>query len=114
MEIELRDPIKITQKPARPLNPERQRIAEDIVDDMLSQGIVEEYNGPWSSPICLVTVPGKKPRLTGDYSGPDGLNNNTISVEANLPRISDVSRYLTQAKYIACLVTKSLLANEFG
>ncbi|KAL0207931.1 hypothetical protein P9112_010518 [Eukaryota sp. TZLM1-RC] len=102
--IPFRDENAIVHKPARRLNPSKMEIANKIFDELIEMGYAVEYNYKFSSPIVLVIYPdGKKPRLTGDFSGKDGVNAHTISVEPNLPRISDILEFLSRADYIATL-----------
>ncbi|KAL0236278.1 hypothetical protein GEMRC1_002860 [Eukaryota sp. GEM-RC1] len=93
-------------KKGRPLNPHKLEIANSIFDDLIKDGFAEEApaNCPFSSPIVLVIYPdGKKPRLTGDYSGSPGINSLTKPMDAHLPRISDISLFLSKANFIATL-----------
>ncbi|KAL0216385.1 hypothetical protein P9112_008569 [Eukaryota sp. TZLM1-RC] len=77
-------------------------IANKIFDELIEMGYAVESNCKFSSPIVLVIYPdGKKPRLTRDFSGKDGVNAHTISVEPNLSRISDILEFLSRANYIA-------------
>ncbi|KAL0225774.1 hypothetical protein P9112_013098 [Eukaryota sp. TZLM1-RC] len=86
--------VRVRRLP-RTLNPARLEVVNQIFDAL---------NHEFSSPVCLVVYPDhRKPRLTGDYSGKDGVNANTIPVEPNLPRISDVLIFLSQANYIGTL-----------
>ncbi|KAL0211214.1 hypothetical protein P9112_009512 [Eukaryota sp. TZLM1-RC] len=102
--IPFRDENAIVHKPARRLNPSKMEIANKIFDELIEMGYAVESNYKFSSPIVLVIYPdGKKPRLTGDFSGKDGVNAHTISVEPNLPRISDILEFLSRANYIATL-----------
>ncbi|KAL0239478.1 hypothetical protein GEMRC1_009586 [Eukaryota sp. GEM-RC1] len=92
--------------PARNLNPHKLQIANDIFDELIADNFAFESpkGNPFSSPICLVTYPDdRKPRLTGDFSGVNGINALTIPLEANLPRISDISAFLSNATFIATL-----------
>ncbi|KAL0208714.1 hypothetical protein P9112_011301 [Eukaryota sp. TZLM1-RC] len=102
--IPFRDENAIVHKPARRLNPSKMEIANKIFDELNEMGYAVESNYKFSSPIVLVIYPdGKKPRLTGDFSGKDRVNAHTISVEPNLPRISDILEFLSRADYIATL-----------
>ncbi|KAL0207783.1 hypothetical protein P9112_012411 [Eukaryota sp. TZLM1-RC] len=102
--IPFRDENAIVHKPARTLNPSKMEIANKIFDELIEVGYVVESNYKFSSPIVLVIYPdGKEPRLTGDFSGKDGVNAHTISVEPNLPKISDILEFLSRANYIAAL-----------
>ncbi|KAL0210389.1 hypothetical protein RCL1_004825 [Eukaryota sp. TZLM3-RCL] len=67
------------------------------------RGLQKSYSN-FPSPVVLVTYPDhRKPRLTGDFSGSNGVNANTILVAPNLRRISDVLGLLSSVDYIATL-----------
>ncbi|KAL0227581.1 hypothetical protein RCL1_003725 [Eukaryota sp. TZLM3-RCL] len=105
MEINFHNPSAIVNIPARRLNPEKLKIAEGIFKDLVTAGFAYfTEDSKFSSPVVLVTYPDhRKPRLTGDFSGSNGVNANTIPVDPNLPRISDVLEFLSSANYIATL-----------
>ncbi|KAL0218211.1 hypothetical protein RCL1_009059 [Eukaryota sp. TZLM3-RCL] len=105
MEIPFHDPTAIVKLPPRRLNPEKQKVAEGIFNDLVSAGFAYfTEDSKFSSPVVLVTYPDhRKPRLTGDFSGSNGVNSHTIPVDPNLPRISDVFEFLSSANYIATL-----------
>ncbi|KAL0205331.1 hypothetical protein P9112_000638 [Eukaryota sp. TZLM1-RC] len=103
MTIEFYDESEIVSKNARYLPPDKLRIANEQIDLLIEHRFAVPYDGPFSSPICLVQAPRKPPRLTGDYSGSDGINAKTVPIPADLPRISDVCRFLSNATYIAAL-----------
>ncbi|KAL0211958.1 hypothetical protein RCL1_005584 [Eukaryota sp. TZLM3-RCL] len=95
MEIPFHDPSAIVKFPPRRLNPEKQKSCRRDFQRSYSK---------FSSPVVLVTYPDhRKPRLTGDFSGSNGVNSHTIPVDPNLPRISDVLEFLSSANYIATL-----------
>ncbi|KAL0215548.1 hypothetical protein P9112_007732 [Eukaryota sp. TZLM1-RC] len=101
--IPFRDENAIVHKPARRLNTSKVEIANKIFDELIEMGYSVGSNYKFSSPIVLVIYPDdKKPRLTGDFSGKDGVNAHTIS-EPNLPRISDILQFLSSANYIVTL-----------
>ncbi|KAL0239651.1 hypothetical protein GEMRC1_009759 [Eukaryota sp. GEM-RC1] len=80
------------------------RIAEEIFNELIRQGWAVPSTGKFSSPIVLVVYNDhRKPRLTGDFSGPDGINANTRPVKPNLPRICDVLEFLSKANFIGTL-----------
>ncbi|KAL0222670.1 hypothetical protein P9112_002060 [Eukaryota sp. TZLM1-RC] len=80
--IPFRDENAIVHKPARRLNLSKLEIANKIFDELIEMGYAVESNYRFSSPIVLVIYPDdRKPRLTGDFSGKDGVNSYTISVE---------------------------------
>ncbi|KAL0226212.1 hypothetical protein P9112_013536 [Eukaryota sp. TZLM1-RC] len=103
MRIPFHDESKIVSKKFRYLPPDKLKVANEEFDTLINNGFAVPYDGPWSSPICLVQRPDKPPRLTGDYSGADGVNNLSVSVPADLPRITDVCQFLSDSHYIATL-----------
>ncbi|KAL0226511.1 hypothetical protein P9112_013835 [Eukaryota sp. TZLM1-RC] len=104
MEINFYNEDVRVRRPPRTLNPARLEVAKQIFDELVDSGFAVPSNHEFSCPVCLVVYPDhRKPRLTGDYSGKDGVNANTIPVEPNLPRISDVLVFLSQANYIGTL-----------
>ncbi|KAL0220129.1 hypothetical protein P9112_005782 [Eukaryota sp. TZLM1-RC] len=68
------DESKTVSKKFRYLPPDKLKVAHQEMDVLINNGFAVLYEGPWSSPICLVQRPGKPPRLTGDYSGAGGVN----------------------------------------
>ncbi|KAL0216188.1 hypothetical protein P9112_008372 [Eukaryota sp. TZLM1-RC] len=80
MEINFYNEDVRVRRPPRTLNPARLEVANQIFEELVDSGFAVPSNHEFSSPPCL----------TGDYSGKDGVNANTIPVEPNLPRISDV------------------------
>ncbi|KAL0220465.1 hypothetical protein RCL1_000319 [Eukaryota sp. TZLM3-RCL] len=93
----------ILRKP-RPLNPNKLQLANEVFDELIEKGIARNVADPQHiSPIVLIEYPNKKPRITGDYSGVNGVNENTITVPANLPLLSDIDAVLGDAKFIGTL-----------
>ncbi|KAL0208028.1 hypothetical protein P9112_010615 [Eukaryota sp. TZLM1-RC] len=103
MRIPFHDETKIVSKKFRDLPPDKLKVANEEMDVLVNNGFAVPYDRPWSSFICLVQRPGKPPRLTGDYSGTGGINDLTVPVPADLPKISDVCEFLSESKYIATL-----------
>jgi hypothetical protein len=75
------------------------------VKKSLQEGIIEESNSPWNSPILV--VPKKRDasgqqyfRLVVDYRK---LNEKTIGNAYPLPDITEILDQLGQAKYFSCL-----------
>ena len=75
------------------------------VQKLLQEGIIEESNSPWNSPILV--VPKKtgasgqqKFRLVVDYRK---LNAKTVGNAYPLPDITEILDQLGQAKYFSCL-----------
>jgi hypothetical protein len=75
------------------------------VQKLLQEGIIEESNSPWNSPILIIT---KKPDASGqqkfrivvDYRK---LNEKTVGNAYLLPDIMEILHQLGQAKYFSCL-----------
>ncbi|KAL0205621.1 hypothetical protein P9112_000928 [Eukaryota sp. TZLM1-RC] len=103
MRIPFHDESKIVSKKFRYLPTDKLKVANEEFDTLINNGFAVPYDGPWSSPICLVQRPDKPPRLTDDYSGADGVNELSASVPADLPRIFDVCQFLSGCHYIATL-----------
>jgi hypothetical protein len=86
--------------------PETQKLEVDKqVKQLLQDGIIEESNSPWSSPILV--IPKKmdasgqqKFRLVVDYRK---LNEKTVGNAYPLPDIMEILDQLGQAKYFSCL-----------
>jgi hypothetical protein len=104
---------KITVEPGtEPVNTRPYRLPEmqemevgEQVKKLLREGIIEESNSPWNSPILL--VPKKldasgqqKFRLVVDYRK---LNERTVGNAYPLPDITEILDQLGQAKYFSCL-----------
>ncbi|KAL0218845.1 hypothetical protein P9112_004498 [Eukaryota sp. TZLM1-RC] len=101
MDIDFYNEDTVVYRPPCRLNPERLNIANQIFGELIESGFATESNGRFSSPVVFVVYPDhRKPRLTGDFNGPNGVNANTISIAPNLPKISDVLEFLSQANYI--------------
>ena len=64
--IDTGDAAPIKQPPRR-LPWSRQAIADQEVDKMLKQGIIEESDSPWASPVVLVTKKDLSVRFCIDY-----------------------------------------------
>ena len=54
-------------QPARRLAWSARATARDLVDDMMSKGVVEDSSSPWSAPIVLVTKKDGSTRFCVDY-----------------------------------------------
>ena len=86
--------------------PETQKLEVDKqVKKLLQEGIIEESNSPWNSPILVVPkkrdASGKKMfRLVVEYRK---LKEKTIGNAYPLPDITEILDQLEQAKYFSCL-----------
>ena len=73
---------------------------EELVDDMLKQGVIEPSASPWASPIVLVQKKDGGIRFCVDYRK---LNQITKLDEFPLPRIDDTLDILNGSKYFSAL-----------
>lgn len=97
--IRLQDqtPVKI---PARRLPIHQREIANEEIDKMLNQGIIEPSESPWAGPIVLVKKKDNSTRFCVDYRK---LNLKTIKGSYPLPRIDDSFDLLSGAQYYCTL-----------
>ena len=90
-------PIK---QPPRRVPVHRKHLVQEEVGKMLSRGVIEPSDGPWSSPIVLVTKKDGTTRFCVDYRR---LNEVTRKDAYPLPRIEDNLDALQGAKYFSTL-----------
>lgn len=93
----------IRQRPYN-VNPRMQSIINEEVDKMLSEGVIEPSNSPWSNPVVLVKKPDNSYRFCLDFRK---LNEVTVKDAYPLPRIDNVLDNLRSAHYISKLDLKS-------
>ncbi|KAL0235477.1 hypothetical protein GEMRC1_003048 [Eukaryota sp. GEM-RC1] len=103
MRIPFSDGSRIDSRPPRNLSPEKLEIANKEFDDLFKKNFAVPNETKWSSPIRLVTHADKAPRLTCDFSGKNGINDLSLTLDADLPKIADMLPVLSKAKYIATL-----------
>jgi len=94
----------VNTRPYRLPEMQKREVGEQV-KKLLREGIIEESNLPWNSPILL--VPKKldasgqqKFRLVVDYRK---LNERTVGNAYPLPDITEILDQLGQAKYFSCL-----------
>ncbi|KAL0188454.1 hypothetical protein M9458_015553, partial [Cirrhinus mrigala] len=85
--------VPIKQKPYR-LSPVKQRVMEEQLEEMLSQGIVEPSHSSWASPVVLVPKKDGKLRFCVDYRK---LNLVTETDAYPLPNITEILQSLSGA-----------------
>ena len=73
---------------------------DELVSDMLAQGVIEPSTSPWASPVVLVKKKDGTMRFCVDYRR---LNQVTKLDEFPLPRIDDTLDLLAGAKYFTTL-----------
>lgn len=93
----------IRQAPRR-LPVTKQEEVTKLVSDMKKQGIIEESQSPWSSPVVLVTKKDGTIRFCVDYRK---LNDVTKKDSYPLPRIDDTLTTLSGSKWFSTLDLKS-------
>ena len=90
-------PIK---QPARRVPFALHQAVDEMVEKMLSQGVVEPSHSPWSSPVVIVEKKDGSRRFCVDYRQ---LNSVTKMDVFPLPRIDDTLDSLAQSRYFTAL-----------
>ena len=89
----------------RKLTPGQTKVARNIINELIEDGIVRPSSSPWSSPIHLVPKPNSEDyRLVGDYRQ---LNLVTKKDRYTLPYLSDFSQDLYGKKVFSNLDLKN-------
>ncbi|GFU01244.1 hypothetical protein TNCV_5123991 [Trichonephila clavipes] len=86
------------------MNPSKKEILKQEIDRLLSEGIIEECESPYASPVALIPKPNGTFRLCIDYRK---LNEITVADTYPLPRMDDL---LHQAKLTPFMSTLDLRA----
>lgn len=86
------------------VSPVLQRCIDRELEDMLSKGIVEKSNSPWSSPVVMVRKKDGSYRFCVDYRK---LNAVTMRDSYPLPMVADTLDKLKDARYLSSLDIKS-------
>ena len=73
---------------------------EEMISEILEQGVIEESSSPWASPIVLASKPDGSTRFCVDYRW---LNAVTKTDEFPLPHIDDCLDMLSGMKYFSTL-----------
>ncbi|KAL0252144.1 hypothetical protein GEMRC1_001356 [Eukaryota sp. GEM-RC1] len=95
------DKYSIVYMPPLRLNSDNNRFPMRCFCELILQGWAVPSTGTFNNSIVLVMHNDhRKPRLTGDFSGPNGINANTKPVKPNLPRICDILEFLSNANFI--------------
>lgn len=87
-----------------PLSPALRTIAYDELDSMLTLGVVEPSNSPWSSPIVLVKKKDNSYRFCVDYRK---VNAVTEKDAYPIPYLSSILDRLRDAKFLTSLDIRS-------
>ncbi|CAG9114451.1 unnamed protein product [Plutella xylostella] len=99
MHIELKDDIPVTYRPYRLSMPERAKV-NDIVDNLLTNGIIRESQSEYASPIILVAKKNGEKRLCVDYRA---LNRKTVKEKFPMPLVDDQIDSLSEQVYFTTL-----------
>ena len=83
--IDTRSSSPVRQAPRR-IPPHLRAEVKAEIDRMVKQGVIEETNGCWGSPICLVRRRNGKLRLCADFRA---LNAKTHLPSYSIPRVDD-------------------------
>ncbi|GFX50390.1 retrovirus-related Pol polyprotein from transposon 17.6 [Trichonephila clavipes] len=101
--INTRNHLPVAVPPYR-MNPSKKEILKQEVDTLLSEGIIEECESPYASPVVLIPKPNGTFRLCIDYRK---LNEITVADTYPLPKMDDL---LHQAKLTLFMSTLDLRA----
>ncbi|GFV75356.1 retrovirus-related Pol polyprotein from transposon 17.6 [Trichonephila clavipes] len=101
--INTRNHLPVAVPPYR-MNPSKKEILKQEIDRLLSEGIIEECESPYASPVVLIPKPNGTFRLCIDYRK---LNEITVTDTYPLPRMDDL---LHQAKLTPFMSTLDLRA----
>lgn len=99
MTIKLADDRPVVYRPYRLSYNERQNVRE-MIDEMLTAGIIRESNSQFASPIIIVKKKTGDKRLCVDFRA---LNRKTVKEHYPLPRIDDQLDNLSGFKYFTTL-----------
>ena len=105
--IEIKTGAQPVHKYPYRMNPSARKTMDDIVQEQLRQGLIEEtFEGEWASPQLLVRKANGAMRLVIDYRG---LNAVTIPQVIRIPRIDDIIDTVGQGKpkYFSCFDLQS-------
>ncbi|GFV03063.1 retrovirus-related Pol polyprotein from transposon 17.6 [Trichonephila clavipes] len=101
--INTRNHLPVAVPPYR-MNPSKKEILKQEIDRLLSEGIIEECESSYASPVVLIPKPNGTFRLCIDYRK---LNEITVADTYPLPRMDDL---LHQAKLTPFMSTLDLRA----
>lgn len=90
--------------PPRRLSVREKIVVQQMVDDLLKDGIIQHSDSPYASPIVLTKKKSGEDRMCIDYRG---LNKLTIRDNYPLPLIEDCLEYLDGKQWFTVLDLKS-------
>ena len=77
-----------------------QHTMEEMVEKMLAQGVIQNSNSPWASPVVLIKKKDGSHRFCVDYRRLNGLTKMDVFP---LPRVDDTLDMLSQTQYFSTL-----------
>lgn len=89
---------------ARPLPPDKYKLAKQEFEIMMEKGICQPSKSPWASPLHIVKKKDGSMRICGDYRR---LNTATLPDRYPIPRIQDFTYQLHNKKVFSKLDLKS-------
>lgn len=99
MRIKLNSNVPVNYRPYKMSHSEKLKV-RDIVEDLLSKGIIRESESPYSSPVLLVKKKDGSDRMCVDYRA---LNKITVKDRYPLPLIDDHIDRLGKCKFFTTL-----------
>lgn len=103
MSLQLVDDVPFYSRPRRLSHFEKIEV-DQMVEEMLEQGVVRHSESPYASPIVLVKKKNGKTRMCVDYRT---LNKKTVRNNFPLPLVDDCLEYLNKKKVFTLLDLKS-------
>jgi len=98
-EINVTEDKPKAQKPF-PVGEEKHKIIDKIIEEMLQQGLIEESNSAYSSPVLLRPKPNGDHRLVNDFRY---VNQLTIPDGFPMRKIMDVFRLLSESTHLSTI-----------
>src|SRR6266496_3888668 len=80
--------------------PANKKIIEDEIEKMLRDGVIRKSEGPWASPVVIVTKKSGNPRFCIDYRK---INDKTKSDAHPLPRIDELLEKFREGSWFTSL-----------
>lgn len=81
-------------------SPKERKMIEELIKEMLDQGVIQESESPWASPVVIVTKKDGSPRFCVDYRK---LNSMTVKESWPIPLISDALDSLAGSTFFTSL-----------
>ncbi|GFW08812.1 retrovirus-related Pol polyprotein from transposon 412 [Trichonephila clavipes] len=97
--LNTRNHLPVAVPPYR-MNPSKKEILKQEIDRLLSEGIIEECESPYASPVVLIPKPNGTFRLCIDYRK---LNEITVADTYPLPRMDDLLHQANLTPFMSTL-----------